>query len=368
LTKVFADVGTWGGIQHSEIFVAVLEGMSFFVKNLSIIYQVFLWTLFFAVFHHYFLEEFEADNTPRSFLVYSLTFFSYLFVSLFNIYLLIPYLFKQGRYIFYVFALFLLTTAVAIILNRLVVDLLPAKALMGKPHIEWIGYFFYFCLFYVGTGMVFFLTRETQQLNSRLAVYEKQKVESELRALKAQVNPHLLFNTLNNIYSLSLEKSDRTPEIILKLSELMSYVLYDCRNDLVKLKKEIDFLDSYIDLEKSRFEQNIIIEFDKRVDDQQITMAPLIFLPFVENAFKHTGAEKGEKPRVSVLLIVEDHSLVFSVVNTVQTLKGIAPGAYSGIGIENISKKLKHLYPDRHTLDINQSETQFSVRLQIDRL
>src|SRR4030095_11884219 len=145
---------------------------------------------------------------------------------------------------------------------------------------------------------------------------EKEKVTAELQLLKAQVHPHFLFNTLNNIYAFSLENSPKTPGLILKLSSLLSYMLYDCKAEEVSLEKEIEIMKNYIDLEKERYGNKIEISWMVAGDTKDKYIAPLLLLPFLENAFKHGTSEQIEKPWLSVDISVNKQIIKCKIINS----------------------------------------------------
>jgi LytS/YehU family sensor histidine kinase len=192
---------------------------------------------------------------------------------------------------------------------------------------------------------------------------EKEKVTAELQLLKAQVHPHFLFNTLNNIYSFSLTHSPKTPELILKLSSLLSYMLYDCKADQVLLEKEIEVMKDYVDLERERYGNKIEISWNVEGDVEDKYIAPLLLLPFLENAFKHGTSEQLEKPWLNFSLVVKHNSLKCKVANSKNEF---VPAGNRGIGIENVKKRLQFLYPDKHELKINDEGDFFVVSLLLD--
>jgi two-component system, LytTR family, sensor histidine kinase AlgZ len=191
---------------------------------------------------------------------------------------------------------------------------------------------------------------------------EKEKVISELQLLKAQVHPHFLFNTLNNIYSFSLENSSKTPGMILKLSSLLSYMLYDCKAEEVLLEKEIEVMRNYIDLEKERYGNNIDISLNIEGDVKDKFIAPLLLLPFLENAFKHGTSEQLEKPWLSMDLAVKDFTMRCKIANSKNEF---VPVSQTGIGIQNVKKRLWFLYPGKHELKISDEGAFFVVSLVI---
>lgn len=192
---------------------------------------------------------------------------------------------------------------------------------------------------------------------------EKEKVTAELQLLKAQVHPHFLFNTLNNIYSFSLENSPKTPGLILKLSSLLSYILYDCKAEEVLLEKEIEVMKNYIDLEKERYGNKIEISLNIEGDIKDKYIAPLLLLPFLENAFKHGTSEQLEKPWLSMDIAVKQHSMRCKIVNSKNEY---VPASENGIGIQNVKKRLEFLYPGKHELKMTSEENFFVVSFLLE--
>jgi two-component system sensor histidine kinase AlgZ len=192
---------------------------------------------------------------------------------------------------------------------------------------------------------------------------EKEKVMSELQLLKAQVHPHFLFNTLNNIYSFSLENSPKTPGLILKLSSLLSYMLYDCKADEVLLEKEIEVMKNYIDLEKERYGNKIDISWNIEGDIKDKFIAPLLLLPFLENAFKHGTSEQVEKSWLSIDISVKQFTLRCKIANSKNE---VVPVSKSGIGIQNVKQRLLFLYPHKHELKLTDEGNFFVVSLVVE--
>ena len=192
---------------------------------------------------------------------------------------------------------------------------------------------------------------------------EKDKITIELQLLKAQVHPHFLFNTLNNIYSFSLENSPKTPGLILKLSSLLSYMLYDCKAEEVLLEKETEIMKNYIDLEKERYGNKIEISWNVSGELKNKYIAPLLMLPFLENAFKHGTSEQLEKPWLSAEISIEQDTLRCKILNS---KNANVPRSDRGIGIQNVKKRLAFLYPGMHELKMNDNENFFMVSLLIE--
>ena len=189
---------------------------------------------------------------------------------------------------------------------------------------------------------------------------QQEKMTAELQLLKAQVHPHFLFNTLNNIYSFSLDRSPKTPELILKLSSLLSYMLYDCKAEEVRLEKEVEIMKNYIDLEKERYGDKIEISWNAEGDIRDNFISPLLMLPFLENAFKHGASEQIEKPWLGVDISVANGILKFKITNSKNEY---VLSSNNGIGINNVKKRLEFLYPGKHELKINDEGDFFAVSL-----
>jgi len=191
---------------------------------------------------------------------------------------------------------------------------------------------------------------------------QKEKITAEIQLLKAQVHPHFLFNTLNNIYSFSLEGSPKTPGLILKLSSLLRYMLYDCKADEVSLEKETSIMKDYIDLEKERYGDRIEISWSVEGNTKGECIAPLLMLPFLENAFKHGTSEQIDKPWLNVDIAVKRDILRCKIANSKNEF---LPHSKNGIGIENVKQRLKFLYPGKHELKMSDEGNFFVVSLLI---
>jgi hypothetical protein len=191
---------------------------------------------------------------------------------------------------------------------------------------------------------------------------QQEKLTAELQLLKAQVHPHFLFNTLNNIYSFSKDNSPKTPVMILKLSSLLSYMLYDCKAEEVRLEKEIENMKNYIDLEDERYGNKIEISWSVEGNNRDKFIPPLLLLPFLENAFKHGLSEQIEKPWLSVDLSVKSDILRCKIANSKNEF---LPYGKEGIGIANVKKRLEMLYADAHELKLNDEGNFFVVSLLV---
>ncbi|MCX6244516.1 MAG: sensor histidine kinase [Bacteroidetes bacterium] len=202
---------------------------------------------------------------------------------------------------------------------------------------------------------------DAQKLKAEMV---NQKQTSELALLRSQVNPHFLFNTLNNIYSLVCKHSPEAPEAIMKLSSIMRYVLYDANTDRVFLEKEIEYLQSFIELQKLRIRNPDFVELVIEGDIGHQTIAPMLLIPFVENAFKH-GSKTGALPGIRIRLACKSSEIVFEVTNHLKKNTLGPKDTVGGIGLQNITRRLKILYPGKYSLDTRQDDELYSVKLII---
>jgi len=200
----------------------------------------------------------------------------------------------------------------------------------------------------------------------RIAVLEKEKKEAELDILKGQVNPHFLFNTLNNLYSLAQKKSELTSDMILKLSDLMRYVLYETTSDFVELKDEIAFIENYINLQKLRTNNPGAVVFNSPNQVGHLKIAPLILIHFVENCFKHGLKGDTQNAFVKIDLKVQNGILDFATENNIGILDEPEKNKPSGKGLINAKKRLDLIYGEKYELDLIADKNVFNVHLNID--
>jgi sensor histidine kinase YesM len=190
---------------------------------------------------------------------------------------------------------------------------------------------------------------------------ENERLTAELAFLKSQINPHFLFNSLNSIYSLAYQRSETTPEAILKLSEIMRYMLYECNDNKVDLAKELQYLQSYIDLQKIRFGKKAYLDFEVNGTATNQRIAPLLLIAFIENAFKHGVANHPSTP-IKLRIDVDNERLHFYMQNKKHLLNRDAVG---GIGLNNVRRRLNLLYPDAHQLEIRDEADTYTCELSL---
>lgn len=196
--------------------------------------------------------------------------------------------------------------------------------------------------------------------NQRL---EKEKLKAELELLKGQLHPHFMFNTLNSIYAMALRDSSQSAQAILKLSHLMRYMMAESAQPLVSLTEELNILRNYIDMEKQRFGDRIDVQVHVQGDLKNKTIAPLLLLPFVENTFKHGTSQMTDKAWMSMDVTIKDEELCFKLINGKQLSSDKVLS--SGIGLQNVKKRLALLYPKAHDLRITEDEAMFTVQLSV---
>ncbi len=269
-----------------------------------------------------------------------------------NHFVLIPYFLDKKKYVLY--GIFL----IGAILVGVGIKIYPKFDLIG------ITKMFSFLLYTTGAGMaVFFLRRNIlfRRENEEKAKLQK---EMELNYLKEQVNPHFLFNSLNSIYSLSRQQSSETPEVVMQLSELMRYQLESSKKDTVLLKEELEFVENYLLLEEKRLSKRCSVEFSVDGDLLDLRIAPMLLIPFVENAVKHGAQSTNEQSTIDISATVKDSKLHFCVENSKPSM--VNESKRNGMGLENVKRRLNLLYSNSHVLKIDDKEKIYSVNLSID--
>jgi two-component system, LytTR family, sensor histidine kinase AlgZ len=205
---------------------------------------------------------------------------------------------------------------------------------------------------------------EWQELEEQKSLFKNEKLTAELKFLRNQINPHFLFNTLNNLYSLAYTQSPKTTEVISRLSQMMRYMVYDCNHDTVSLSKEIEYIENYISLEKLRLNETVPIEFKVTGTADGIQIMPLLLIPFLENSFKH-GVSNGHASWIKAELTCQSNAIRFHVANSKMHLNGSAASSNSGVGLENVKKRLAINYPGKHKMEVKALEDQFVANLEV---
>lgn len=193
----------------------------------------------------------------------------------------------------------------------------------------------------------------------------EEKMEAELSFLKSQIHPHFLFNTLNNLYALTLLKSEKTSDVVLKLSGLLDYMIYKSNDKFVPLSKELEILESYIELEELRYNKRLDLVHRLSGETAGYQIAPLILLPFIENSFKHGASNDRSNPKIRIELNTHKEFLQLNVANSIKGKTEKDETLHEGIGLKNVKRRLELIYPNQHKLEIKQGKTEFGVNLII---
>jgi hypothetical protein len=322
------------------------------------------------------MPEVSSALALRALLNYSLTWgvIPNVFVSYLVAYYLVPKYFNRQRYIAFAFSIMLLVVMlVANVLFRNYLDLNPrVRSAIGLS-----GGLAFFYNFRPGIIRVFgnpplicclFLSIKILK-NWHLGQVEsetlaKENASAELQLLKAQIHPHFLFNTLNNIYSFSLNQSPQATTLVRKLSGMLGYMINECDEKLVSLEKELKLIQDYMGLEKVRYGKRLDMQVEIHGDFENKLIAPLLMIPFVENSFKHGTSQMLQHPWIKLEITTVNDQLFFRLSNSKPSLSH-ANKQNKGIGLTNVQKRLHLVYPGRHQLDISETEDMFTVNMQI---
>lgn len=305
------------------------------------------------------LDIMHNPHTRREFIGYVLmVLFFYA-----NYFGFIPKLYFKGRYV--AFAVFMLVSLLAI--TFIPPWIVPHQPFNMPPPMPEKGpgtsFLFEISHNFFGFLVVVFVSM-TISINNKWKQVQEEKLVTELSYLKAQINPHFLFNTLNSIYALAIEKSDKTAMAVVKLSGMMRYVISEAHSDFVALEKEISYLGDYVELQKVRLEDTVQIVYEVTGAAIGKQIAPLVLIPFVENAFKY-GVNPEENSVITIRIALSENELLMRVTNN-KVNHRVSASERSGVGIVNARSRLQLLYPGKHELDIQDGATTFSVSLKME--
>ena len=284
-----------------------------------------------------------------------------------NYYYLITTFYFKKKYVSYVSILLVLFILITILPVSFLFNQSPA---LGKVWTEPHGMSGFLSPFYtdIKRNLLLFATAFFAsiafRINDHLKKLNQEKINAELSYLKAQINPHFLFNTLNSIYSLAIVKSEKTATSIVKLSGMMRYVISETSKKFVSLEKEMNYIDSYIDLQKIRLGETAIVNYSFNGDVKDKLIAPLMLIPFIENAFKH-GVNPEEPSQIDIQLSVSETNLYLHVFN-LKVPHRFNKADHSGFGLKNAKDQLTYLYPGKHQLKIEDTSFSFTVTLNIN--
>lgn len=326
----------------------------------EVIFMALLWVL-------YFIGQAFAKERPHIHYWEFIFAANYFLAILIINYRLLPGFFYKKRYFAFLFwsiiAIVLVTLIQEVVLEPLFLTERSRARVSGDGGVHDISEMGPIILLFVG----FKLAWDNLKKQSQLEELQKEKAESELQFLKSQLNPHFLFNNLNNLYSYSQENSPKTPEIILQLSNIMRYMLYESREKFVPLEKELTYLRDFVRLQELQMENRGKVELSMTGEAGGKVIAPLLLIPFVENSFKHSLSSQADDIAIHIDVEIQDHRLDFQCVNTYFESNNTA-GKYvaKGIGLDNVRKRLELLYPEKHHLEIDTKDNVYYVRLQLE--
>lgn len=329
--------------------------------------HIVFWTAIWIIFA---LLEYNGDNITRLLFQEFISVLFYVILIYSNLYILIPKFLSDKSFLIYV--VWLTTLVLLVTFAKVTILYLFFKG-NESAQINLLinqGWLFLFNFIVAGGSTVFKIINDWIVHQRERKELERQNMQSELNFLRSQVNPHFLFNTLNNLYALTLKKSDKAPETVLKLSEIMRYMLYESNEKRVPLSKELAYMKNYLELESLRHGEQTDIKLTIKGDTDGIQIAPLLLIPFIENAFKHGVQNDLNDGYVHIDLAVKKDKLKFNItnsktVNSRKELNGARSNKSGGIGLVNVQRRLNLIYQDDYNLSINNKKDSFNVKLDI---
>jgi len=339
----------------------------------SILQHILFWVVAWYIMLKLFSNS--SETSPIDYIYTSVFLVTVALAVYINLLVFIPLLLEKRKYgIYLLFVIF--STGIVAWLNMILFSDLIDYLLPGY---YFISYYYYQALLTIFFSFIILTTLlelskgwfRLAETRNELTRIEKEHAQAELLTLKNQINPHFLFNSLNSLYSLVVTKSAGAPAYILELSGFLRYILYETSTEQVQLDKELQSISSYIEIQKLRKGQGASVTFEITGDSSGKMIAPLLFLPLVENAFKHGIPEENAETFVQIKADVSNNEVRFSVINSAAVINSVAISnsadltekPASGIGITNLKRRLQRLYPDSHTINIEHRENQFRALL-----
>ena len=352
--------------------------MAFLRKKPEIIFHIAGWILFLlfpVLFFNFEPTDFSTLRRISSSLILPVYFYL-------NMYLFVPLFLNKKKYL--IFIISMLAGYSLIYFSNILLDkpefefkpflerMPPLESPLGfgkrnptmGPPVAFRTLFPFLFVFTTSTFIRLFQLWQKDQKQQEMA--EQERVKSELSYLKLQISPHFLYNSLNSIYSLAVSGSDKTAELVLKLSELTRYMTYTSENKYISVEEELEHLENFIELQRIRLFDDVIINFSRSIDGKDDKIEPMLLIPFIENAFKH-GISYSNKAKIDIQLEVKNRKLYFIINN--QLFKSAGNSiikSNSGIGLPNVKRRLELLYPQGHQLEIIEEEDEFRVKLYIE--
>ncbi|MBN2281646.1 MAG: histidine kinase [Candidatus Marinimicrobia bacterium] len=334
----------------------------------SVLVHLFFWLMVFLGLVLFYGQK--KDNYLTVLYQLLITMPVYISATYFTIYYIVPRFLLTGQYLKSVIY-FIYTSLTAVFLEMVVIIygmfvlVWPEGSLWGRIRPTYIDAYsliagIHFIILLAVAIRVLRLWTESQ---NRYRLLEQKKIEAELQFLKAQMHPHFLFNTLNNLYALTLKKSDAAPDVVLKISSILDYILYQCNGEWVDLEKEIQLMQDYIDLEKLRCGDRCDVNLVVSGPVNQLRVMPLVFLPFVENAFKHGVANNQNRSWINIHLLAHPKRIEFKIENSLRREQRTGK---EGIGLKNVKSRLKVVYKNKFDLFIKNTREVYSVDLILE--
>jgi sensor histidine kinase YesM len=335
-------------------------------RNRVALLHISFWSVYTSFFFYSISSRPELDTTMALNRAAFLVAFN-MAAAYMNYFIFLPRFLKHrriGQYLIEFAIPFILLTTARLHLQRYVIDgyTYTEKYFYSNIYIVQMSATSLFIVIFV--GMLRF-AKDWFELEAKKKELENEKLVAELSFLKEQINPHFLFNTLNNIYYLAYTKSDNTTEVIAKLSQMMRYMIYESNYSQVELSKEIEYMQNYVSLERLRLNEQVPIDFKVEGDPGGIKVAPLILITFLENAFKHGANGSNKNAWINLSIKVSGKECVYSVENS-KGVNGVhSEHGKSGIGLQNVRRRLELTYPEKYDLDVKDLSDKYSVRLKL---
>lgn len=340
---------------------------TFFQRNRIFLLHLSFWCFYCSFYMYAFSSRPGREINLQRLLTFSALQLSFaMLVAYLNYFLFLPRFLKHQkiwRYFIEFIVPFVILITCRILLQRYLVDEYGHRERYFYSTFYIVQLSFDTILITIFVGMLRFAIGWFE-LESTRKQMENDKLANELKFLKAQINPHFLFNTLNNLYYLAYSHSANTTEVIAKLSQMMRYMIYDSNYPKVLLSKEIEYMQNYISLERLRLNNEVPIDFVVEGDTENILVTPLIFITFLENAFKHGVSANTSGSWVKIHFLVKDNEIIYTVENT--KLKNVlSEKEKSGFGLQNLKRRLELSYPDKHQLKADEFPDRYFVQLNL---
>lgn len=327
------------------------------------LHHVFFWMLVFGFW--YFLRYQDYSVPGRAFLITTIKVIDLALMVYITNYILLPRLFYKKKYGWFALGFFLLVVSSSVLKMNILGRIMDAPQLYSlsgdlkqRVYDNILPHFFL-----VIAGAAVKLMFDYSSLQQKMAETAKEKAEAELNFLKSQINPHFLFNSLNSVYFLIHKSNTEARESLHKFSDMLRYQLYEVNGAKIPVEKEIRYLEDYVDLQKLRKDEHYTVSLNYSPQVHGFLIEPLLLIPFVENAFKHVSSHSHKNNFVKVELSRSNGQFIFSAENSKDKERTADP--YSGIGLNNVKRRLELLYPGRHELDIRDAEDIYRVNLKL---